>query len=49
MARLGAGFNVDSGILSASDDRDVGDIGSTGRLVEAAVEGFRSWAGKGRA
>ena len=47
MARLGAGFSADSGMLSASDDREVGDAGSTGCLVEAAVEGFTSWAGEG--
>lgn len=47
MARLGAGFKVDSGILSALEDTDIGDAGSTGTLVEAAVEGLMSWAGEG--
>lgn len=47
MARLGAGFNVDSGMLSALDDTDIGDAGSTGSLVDAAVEGLISWAGEG--
>ena len=47
MARLGAGFNADSGILSASEENEVGDIGSTGCLVDALVEGFMSWAGEG--
>lgn len=47
MARLGAGFKVDSGMLSALDDTDIGDAGSTGTLVEAAVEGLMSWAGEG--
>jgi len=47
LARLGAGFKVDSGMLSALDDTDIGDAGSTGTLVEAAVEGLMSWAGEG--
>lgn len=47
MARLGAGFKVDSGMLSALDETDLGDAGSTGSLVEAAVEGLISWVGDG--
>jgi len=47
LARLGAGFKVDSGMLSALEDTDIGDAGSTGTLVEAAVEGLMSWAGEG--
>lgn len=47
MALLGAGFKVDSGMLSALDETDVGDAGSTGSLVEAAVEGLISWVGEG--
>ncbi len=47
MARLGAGFKVDSGMLSALDDTDIGDAGSTSILFEAAVEGLISWAGEG--
>ncbi len=34
-------------MLSALEDTDTGDAGSTGTLVEAAVEGLMSWAGEG--
>lgn len=46
MARRGAGFSADSGILF-SEDTEVGDTGSTGFLVEAVVDGFASCAGDG--
>ena len=46
MARRGAGFSADSGILF-SDDIEVGDTGSTGFFVETLVEGFASCAGDG--
>lgn len=46
MARRGAGFSADSGILF-SEDTEVGDTGSTGFFVEAAVDGFASCVGDG--
>lgn len=34
-------------MLSTSESTDVGETGSTGCLVEVAVEGLMSWAGEG--
>ena len=42
-ARLGVGLRADSGILFAFEETDdVGETGSMGSLLLAAVEGLRS-------
>ena len=39
---------ADSGIVDRSEERElVGETGSMGCLLLAAIEGFRSWAGEG--
>ena len=41
----GTGFSADSGMLSAFDEMEA--VGDTGLLMDAAVDGFRSWTGDG--
>ena len=43
--RRGTGLTAEEGMLSSELVMEV--VGETGRLVEAAVEGLRSWAGSG--
>lgn len=44
LARFGIGLRAESGILLAFEETDdVGEAGSTGCLLLAAVEGLRSW------
>ena len=45
MAFRGTGFSADSGMLSAFDEMEA--VGDTGLLMDAAVDGFRSWTGDG--
>lgn len=43
--RRGMGLMAEEGMLFSELAMEV--VGETGRLVEAAVEGLRSWAGSG--
>lgn len=43
--RRGTGLMAEDGMLFSELATEV--VGETGRLVEAAVEGLRSWAGSG--
>lgn len=43
--RRGTGLRAEEGMLFSELAMEV--VGETGRLVEAAVEGLRSWAGSG--
>ena len=43
--RRGTGLRAEEGMLFSEVAMEV--VGETGRLVDAAVEGLRSWAGSG--
>lgn len=45
--RRGTGLRAEEGMLLVSEELAMEVVGETGRLVDAAVDGLRSWAGSG--